>query len=553
MQCIRWYPSVTTMADGRVIVFNGQRGDTRCADAPEVYDPASDTWTPLGVTKAYPNYPRVFVDPRGDLALLGKGQVPWIFRPATNTFRRLPNSIGGGAAAMYLPGKVIKSGADNISKLSPSNLAVVIDLNADAPAFRAVAPMHFKRSRHTMKVLPTGEVLVVGGFDENNLPVLTPEIWNPDTETWRLAAPMAVRRLYHHATVLWRDGRVLAAGGEATRAESESGEWFSPDYLFRGARPAITAAPGAVTYGTPFLVESHDAHDVARISLLRLDAPTHAFDGNQRFMWLPFTRDGEHGLRVEAPPDANIAPPGYYQLFLLNAAGVPSVSAYLRVGAPAGLAAHDDAYATEMDVPLAVAAPGVLANDAGIGTLAPQLVDGPTNGTLDLRADGSFTYAPAEGFMGDDEFTYRVVAGLESSAPATVRIAVRPPHVPPHAADDAYDMAQGGVLDVDAPGVLANDTGAEGATLEAMLAVPPADGTIVLHGDGSFTYTPAPDFSGTDQFTYTVTDGHGESAPATVTIEVAPAGDGAGARLRAARYTASGCSTSPCSTASRSR
>jgi hypothetical protein len=431
LNCVRWYPSVTTMADGRVIVFNGQRGTDRCADTPEIYDPAANTWTLLAdAVKRYGNYPRVFVDPQGDLALLGRGTTPWIFDVEARRYRALPKTIAGGAAAMYLPGKVLKSGADNRALTSPSSQAAVIDLNAASPAFRLVAPMHFRRSRHTMKVLPNGEVLVVGGFDENNVPVLQPEIWNPETEQWRLVAPMALQRLYHSATLLWRDGRVLAAGGGSAGREqrtNETGEWYSPDYLFRGPRPTIGSAPAAANYGAAFDIETPDAGAVTKISLLRLDAPTHAFDGNQRFMWLGFTRASDTTLRVEAPANANIAPPGYYQLFLLSAEGVPSVSAYVRIGPGLAVTAADDHYHTDTGVTLSVPAPGVLANDGGAGLVA-SLDSGPANGTLTLHADGSFTYTPGTGFHGIDTFAYTVSDGMGDSARATVTIEVM--HMP---------------------------------------------------------------------------------------------------------------------------
>jgi VCBS repeat-containing protein len=91
--------------------------------------------------------------------------------------------------------------------------------------------------------------------------------------------------------------------------------------------------------------------------------------------------------------------------------------------------AADDLYITTQGTPLAVAGPGVLANDADADgdALAAELVSGPAHGTLKLNADGSFVYAPAAGFSGSDSFTYRASDGsLGDLATVTIRVAPAP-------------------------------------------------------------------------------------------------------------------------------
>lgn len=95
-----------------------------------------------------------------------------------------------------------------------------------------------------------------------------------------------------------------------------------------------------------------------------------------------------------------------------------------------------------------------------------------------------------------------------------------PPNTAPDAAADAYTTKQGDALTVPAPGVLGNDTDAEADTVTATGVTQPAHGTVTLAANGSFTYTPAAGFHGTDTFTYRATDGEAQSAPATVTITV---------------------------------
>ena len=92
----------------------------------------------------------------------------------------------------------------------------------------------------------------------------------------------------------------------------------------------------------------------------------------------------------------------------------------------------------------------------------------------------------------------------------------------PVAGDDSYTTDQGTPLTVDAPGVLANDTDADGDELAAIQQSPASNGTAVMDGTGSFTYTPDAGFSGIDSFTYWATDGLAHSDPATVTITVNP-------------------------------
>jgi VCBS repeat-containing protein len=187
--------------------------------------------------------------------------------------------------------------------------------------------------------------------------------------------------------------------------------------------------------------------------------------------------------------------------------------------------AGDDAYSTAEDTALTVAAPGVLGNDSDIdSSLAAVLVSGPAHGTLGLNADGSFTYTPNADFNGSDSFTYRAGDG-ELTDDAVVHLAVTAVNDAPAAAADAYSTDEGTSLVVAAPGVLANDTDVDSTTLTAVLVSGPAHGTLVLNSDGSFTYTPAAGFNGTDGFTYRASDGEAETGAATVTLTVRSAND----------------------------
>ncbi len=189
--------------------------------------------------------------------------------------------------------------------------------------------------------------------------------------------------------------------------------------------------------------------------------------------------------------------------------------------------AADDAYEVNEDETLAVEASGVLANDADVegDPLAAVLVDGPANGTVTLAEDGSFEYTPNPDFFGEDSFTYKASDGQAESNLAIVNITVAAAPDAPVAANDAYEVNEDETLAVEASGVLANDADADGDPLTAVLVDGPTNGTVTLAEDGSFEYTPNPDFFGDDAFTYRAGDGQAESNLATVSITVATVND----------------------------
>jgi VCBS repeat-containing protein len=186
-------------------------------------------------------------------------------------------------------------------------------------------------------------------------------------------------------------------------------------------------------------------------------------------------------------------------------------------------AAADDAYSTDEDTTLTVAAPaGVLGNDSDPdgNPLTATLVTGPAHGTLTLNPNGSFTYTPAANSNDTVTFTYRASDGSALSNPATVTISVTTVNDAPTAADDAYSTAEDTARTVAAPGVLGNDSDPDGDPLSAVLGSGPSHGSLALNANGSFTYTPATDFNGSDSFTYRASDGTLTSGLATVTITV---------------------------------
>jgi len=186
--------------------------------------------------------------------------------------------------------------------------------------------------------------------------------------------------------------------------------------------------------------------------------------------------------------------------------------------------AQDDAYSLDMNTTLTVdAAGGVLKNDSDHNgdKLKAQLVSDVGHGSLTLNADGSFVYTPEADYFGTDSFTYRAYDGADVSSAATVTLTVNFVNTPPVAEDDAYTVNMNATLTVGAAGgVLANDSDHDHDTLTAQLVANVAHGSLTLNADGSFVYTPAPGFHGTDTFTYQAFDGTDASNTAAVTIAI---------------------------------
>jgi len=208
------------------------------------------------------------------------------------------------------------------------------------------------------------------------------------------------------------------------------------------------------------------------------------------------------------------------------------VSVVIRVGVGSNSAPvpSADEYDTTEDVKLAVSAPGVLGNDVDLDGDSIRVIvrprdAKPAHGTLALKPDGSFEYTPGPGYSGDDTFTYHVSDGDASAGPVLVTIHIAPVADAPEAAADYYTVQSGSALDVAAPGVLRNDTDADGDLASAELVTDAAHGTLLLSPDGGLRYEPADDFVGRDRFTYRALDAGGRaSREATVVIDVTASG-----------------------------
>jgi Domain of unknown function (DUF1929) len=332
----RWYPSTTVMGNGDVVIMAGEDQQAATVEIPEVWRNGSVRQL-TGAPQVFPFYPRAFVAPDGRLYYAGAaGQTRFLSLDGTGSWSpgppRLYPGRNYGSAVMYDDGKILYAGG---GYTTPT--AEIINLHDPSPAWRWTDPMAFARRHLNLTVLPTGEVLATGGvagttFNDISTGVHAAEVWDPTSGHWTTLASDAITRGYHATSLLLPDGRVLHGGsGDGAGAPNQrNAEIFSPPYLFRGARPTITGAPSELSYASTFRLETPDAASITHVSFIRLGAVTHAFDQGQRFQRLPFSVDGDD-LLVTAPPSGDRAPPGYYLVFILNAADVPSVGKIVRI------------------------------------------------------------------------------------------------------------------------------------------------------------------------------------------------------------------------------
>jgi VCBS repeat-containing protein len=294
---------------------------------------------------------------------------------------------------------------------------------------------------------------------------------------------------------------------------STGGTFTGPTILTTG--DSVLSAVAVADFnrdGDPDLAVSNNDFSLSRVSVLlgttggTFTGPTHFAVGSTQtsVVAADFNADGKPDLAATKFNTDNVA-------VLLNST--------VTNQAPTAAA---DTYATAEDTALTVDASGVLANDSDPdgNPLSAVRVSGPSHGTLTLNANGSFTYSPEDNFNGSDSFTYRANDGTVDSDQATVTITITATNDGPTAAADTYTTAEDTALTVDTPGVLDNDSDPEGNPLSAVRVSGPSHGTLTLNANGSFSYTPAADYDGTDSFTYRASDGTLDSNQATVTIRI---------------------------------
>ena len=161
---------------------------------------------------------------------------------------------------------------------------------------------------------------------------LEAEIYHPHEDHWMMTATARVPRLYHSVALLMPDGRVVTAGSNPVRGQEELRiEVYWPPYLFRGPRPACTPDTTEAGYGQTITAACPQAAGLDQVSLVRPGATTHSADNEQRLVDVPFRVTGPGTVELDLPANPNLALPGWYMLFAVDTAGVPSEAAWLHL------------------------------------------------------------------------------------------------------------------------------------------------------------------------------------------------------------------------------
>jgi Galactose oxidase-like, Early set domain/FG-GAP repeat len=354
MAAARWYPAVQALGNDEAVIVGG--GPT----IPEVYQ-TDGKLRRLTNASGYSDRLYAFLTTRPDGKVEFMGPPPQMNTINTSgtgaiTATKARDSIDRtyGGFATYDIGKVLVAGGGDITEGGqthvPTKTAVAVNVNDGSTSVRSTAPMSVGRRQHNLTILADGSVLATGGMSRATAanvdlddPVFAAERWDPATETWTVLAGASRVRQYHSSATLLPDGRVLTGGGGVCASCVSAGyleknvEYFEPPYLYKqdgsgqkATRPIISSVPSSATYGQDFDISSAQAGSIAKVGLVRLGAATHSQDQGQRYVPLSFTASSG-SIKAAAPANSNIAPAGYYMLFITDNAGVPSVAKMIKL------------------------------------------------------------------------------------------------------------------------------------------------------------------------------------------------------------------------------
>ena len=360
MNINRGYQAQTVLANGDVFVLGGSWGvstDERGDKNGEVWSSESNSWRLLpgvpddpfltndaqGVYRS-DNHMWLFLAPNNNVFHAGPSQhMHWITTDGSgsvtnSTLRGNDDDAMNGNALMYDIGKILTVGGAphyQYRQATGSKRAYIIDINGDEAKVSRTGKMNSKRTLANCVLLPSGEVVVLGGMSRAILfsddgSADAPEIWSPKTGLWTKLKRMSVPRTYHSVALLLKDGRIMTAGGGLCNCDVDHPdlEIFTPPYLYGengqlAERPIIESAPSVVGAGQRFTV-TMDSPDDHTFALVRLSSVTHSVNNDSRRIPLSATRSGSV-FELTVPPNPSVALAGAYYLFAMNEAGVPSI------------------------------------------------------------------------------------------------------------------------------------------------------------------------------------------------------------------------------------
>jgi hypothetical protein len=412
MRYARWYPTATVLPEGRVLVFSGLDANGITTATTEIYTVGAGWSAAVGAGWTPPLYPRMHVLPNGKLFYSGPTVTSRLLDPAVLTWTTVANTNYANTrtygSSVLLPLTPVNNYAAKVMIMGGGDPATatteIIDLSQPKPVWQWGPSMSQPRIQMNAVILPTGKVLAVGGSlnnEDGNTASLNADLYDPVTNSFSSAGANAFPRLYHSVAMLLPDATVWLAGSNPTRGSfRQEMELYQPAYLFTvdkhgdtvlADRPVISSAPDRVAYNGTLTVTTPNADNIASVVLVRPGAITHSFDMDQRLIELRFSADvANGGVDATAPANSNLAPPGYYMLFLIDNAGVPSVAKFVQLYSQAP---------ADFSIATSVASRTIV---QGKSTTYPVVLT-PLNGFLDdvsfsvseLPAGASATFTPA--------------------------------------------------------------------------------------------------------------------------------------------------------------
>ncbi|MFE9454917.1 galactose oxidase-like domain-containing protein [Streptomyces sp. NPDC006739] len=358
----RWYPTLTTLSDGKVLSVSGLDDIGQLVPGKnEIFDPATKKWTYTKKIRQFPTYPALFLMDNGKIFYSGSnagygpdnvGRDPGVWDVDTNQFTKLPGlsdpTLMETSGTVLLPPAqnqkylVIGGGGVGESKLS-SRRTRLIDLKAASPGF-VDGPSLEKGTRYPQSsVLPDDTVLVSGGSQDyrgrGDSDIFQARLYHPDGNSFTRVADPLVGRNYHSGSILLPDGRVMFFGSDSLygdKANTRPGKFeqrieiYTPPYLYRDSRPSLSGGPRTIARGASGTFTSPQASAVRKVRLMRPSASTHVTDVDQRSVALDFKASGDE-VTVTVPKDRNLVPSGWYMLFVDDDQGTPSKAQWVNV------------------------------------------------------------------------------------------------------------------------------------------------------------------------------------------------------------------------------
>jgi hypothetical protein len=352
MQKGRWYPTALLDPSGlKVLVYSGRDEIGANSKINEVYDRSTDTWSLLP-TKNFPLYPGMLWTARGTslapqiffsgAATGGGNRQVGLLSPFTGKFTTVTGGIDmtlRGAAATVFAGPVQNQLVWLAGGGFPAvSSTVLTDLTQTQPVSVVGPALPTAKAYVSAVNLPDLTVLETGGGTARNTPVYEASIFNPSDRSIRPVAPPTVGRTYHSSAILLPDGSVATFGGDPGGLNKDGSkkfelriEIYKPDYFFKGPRPTISEAPVEVTYGGEYAIKASATDASLSIAVLeRPSSTTHSTDPSQRTILLGFAPTADGGF-ITMPSAQNIAPPGWYMLFVTDSLGRPSEAKWIQL------------------------------------------------------------------------------------------------------------------------------------------------------------------------------------------------------------------------------